>query len=78
MFEDRKYCFYCLRENVKIFPIQDWTGSGLIGYYCWPHFLEVKHFQDEQQKKFLEYFEQLPEVEKEDLRDMRRIYKFDC
>lgn len=75
MEEENKMCFYCLKKNVKLAKLEDWTGRGILRYYCKEHYYEVKKFQEKQKKDFIDYFSRIPIIENEDVKKLLEKFK---
>lgn len=70
-----KMCFYCLRKDVKIVGLADWTGRGQLRYYCKEHYYQVKNFQEEQKRNFIDYFSRIPQIQNEDVKNLLKKFR---
>ena len=48
-------CLYCNKSSVVVYPITFWNETKE-KYYCEKHFQQVKSFDEEQKRRFWEYY----------------------
>ena len=51
-----KVCLYCNKSNVKLYPLKDWDDDSKEKHYCKKHYTIVKANDEEQKRRFWEYY----------------------
>lgn len=54
----RGTCLYCNKSTV-VYPIKSWNDENVTRHYCEKHFQEVKSFDEEEKRRFWEYYRSL-------------------